>query len=51
MTDGNETLLGRVAVDAKAITMDQLNIAVREHGKAATTTTLGEVLVELGFLS
>ncbi len=51
MADGNETLLGRVAVAAKLISLDQLNEAVREYGKAGSSKNLGETLVELGFLT
>ena len=50
MADGNETLLGRVAVAAKLISMEQLNEAVREYGKGGSST-LGGTLVELGFLT
>ena len=44
----NETLLGRVAVAAKLISIEQLNEAVREHGRDGGK--LGDVLVKLGFL-
>jgi len=44
----NETLLGRVAVAAKLISIEQLNEAVLEHGRSGDK--LGDVLVKLGFL-
>ena len=46
-----ETLLGRIAVQAKMITMDQLDQALREQGRPGSTKPLGEILIDLGFLS
>ena len=51
MADSNETLLGRVAVASRLITMDQLNEAVREYGKAPGSGALGDKLVEMGLLT
>ncbi len=45
-----ETLLGRIAVQAKMITMDQLDQALREQGRPGSTKPLGEILIDLGFL-
>ena len=50
----NETpdlLLGRVAVAAKLITMEQLTIAARAQGRQGPKRSLGEILVELGYLT
>ena len=51
MGDGNETLLGRVAVAAKAISQQQLEEAIRAYGRRSDGAKLGEVLVELGYLT
>lgn len=51
MAEANEGLLGRVAVAAKLITLDQLNAALREQGETNGATTLGDVLVEMGLLT
>ena len=51
MGDGNETLLGRVAVAAKAISQGQLEEAIRAYGRRSDGAKLGEVLVELGYLT
>ncbi len=50
-TDASDQLLGRVALSAKLITVDQLAQATREQGRSGVEKRLGEVLVELGFLS
>jgi len=47
----SDALLGRVAVAAKLITMEQLAQATREQGRAGSTKNLGDVLVALGFLN
>ena len=49
--DPSDQLLGRVAVAAKLISMEQLAIATREQAKRGLTKSLGETLVELGFLT
>jgi twitching motility protein PilT len=49
--DPSDQLLGRVAVAAKLISMEQLAIATRDQGKKGFTKSLGETLVELGFLT
>ena len=46
-----ETLLGRIAVQAKMITMDQLEQALREQGRPGNSKPLGEILIDLGFLA
>ncbi|CAG0964780.1 Twitching mobility protein [Myxococcaceae bacterium] len=46
----NPTLLGRLAVHYKLISMDQLAEATREQARRGGRTTLGEVLLELGHL-
>jgi twitching motility protein PilT len=46
-----DTLLGRVAVAAKLITMEQLAQATRVQGTPGANRTLGDVLVDLGFLT
>src|SRR5262245_23767965 len=45
-----DALLGRVAVAAKMITMEQLAQATREQARPGNTRNLGQVLVALGFL-
>src|SRR5512134_2812126 len=47
----SDSLLGRVAVAAKLITMEQLSQATREQARAPGTRNLGQVLVALGFLT
>lgn len=47
----SDSLLGRVAVAAKLITMEQLAQATREQGRPGNTKNLGEVLVALGSLT
>jgi twitching motility protein PilT len=47
----DSSLLGRVAVAAKLITMDQLAEATREQARRNNQQNLGDVLVELGFLT
>ena len=46
----NKGLFGRVAVAARFITMEQLDQALREHGRSPDKN-LGQVLIELGFLT
>jgi twitching motility protein PilT len=46
-----ETLLGRIAVQAKMITMDQLAHATREQGRSGEARNLGQVFLDLGMLS
>ena len=45
-----DALLGRVAVAAKMITMEQLAQATREQSRPGNTKNLGQVLVALGFI-
>jgi twitching motility protein PilT len=47
----SDSLLGRVAVAAKLITMEQLAQATREQGRPGSSKNLGDVLVSLGFLT
>jgi len=49
--DPSDQLLGRVAVAAKMISMEQLALATREQGRPGSTKSLGEALIELGFLT
>ncbi len=49
--DPSDQLLGRIAVAAKLITMEQLAIATREQARKGLIKSLGETLVELGFLT
>ncbi|MEX2207253.1 MAG: type IV pilus twitching motility protein PilT [Myxococcota bacterium] len=49
--DPTDQLLGRVAVAAKLISMEQLAIATRDQGRKGLAKSLGETLVELGFLT
>jgi twitching motility protein PilT len=51
MDPGNKTLLGRVAVAAKLITIEQLNEAVREQGRTNGSKKLGDILMDLGYLT
>jgi twitching motility protein PilT len=51
MPKKRETLLGRIAVQAQMITMDQLDQALREQGRPGSTKPLGEILIELGFVT
>jgi twitching motility protein PilT len=46
-----DALLGRVAVAAKMITMEQLAQATREQARIGGARSLGEVLVAMGLLS
>src|SRR5262245_58073514 len=50
-TNPADALLGRVAVAAKLITMEQLAHATREQGRIGNSKNLGQVLVAMGFLS
>ena len=51
MSSSNESLLGRVAVAANLITPEQLEEALRMHGRSEDQPRLGEALVELGYLT
>jgi twitching motility protein PilT len=44
-------LIGRLAVQLKMVTMDQLVAATREQGEKSESQRLGEILVELGFIT
>jgi twitching motility protein PilT len=44
-------LLGRIAVSAKLITQDQLLEALREQDHLGATKRLGDILVEMGYIS
>ncbi|HTO69297.1 MAG TPA: PilT/PilU family type 4a pilus ATPase [Myxococcota bacterium] len=46
-----DALLGRVAVAAKLITMEQLAQATREQGRVGQGKNLGEILLAMGFLT
>ncbi len=50
MGSSNEGLLGRVAVAARLITVDQLNEALRKHGEHGDVR-LGDLFVELGMMT
>jgi len=45
------SLLGRLAVHNKLITIDQLAEATREQGRRRDGTNLGEILLEMGFIN
>jgi len=47
----SDALLGRVAVAAKLITMEQLAEATREQGRPGSNRNLGDILVTLKFLT
>jgi twitching motility protein PilT len=51
MSSSNDKLIGRVALAARFISVEQLNEAVREHGRGSGSKNLGDILVELGFLT
>ena len=51
IADPSDLLLGRVAVAAKLISMEQLALATREQGRPGSIRSLGDVLVELGYLT
>lgn len=46
----NRSLLGRLAVHYGLISMDQLAEATREQGRRGGGTSLGQILLDLGFL-
>jgi twitching motility protein PilT len=46
-----KTLMGRIAVQANLISMDQLAEATREQGSLGGTKNLGEILVDKGFIT
>ena len=46
-----ETLLGRIAVQARMITMDQLALATREQARKGGGVNLGDIFVEKGFMT
>ncbi len=51
MAEKPVSLLGRLAVHNKLITIDQLAEATREQGRRQDGTNLGEILLELGFIN
>jgi twitching motility protein PilT len=51
MSSTDSSLLGRVAVAAKLISMEQLAEATREQARRTPRRNLGDILVELGFLT
>jgi twitching motility protein PilT len=51
MSASDSSLLGRVAVAAKLISMEQLAEATREQARRNHKQNLGQILVDLGFLS
>ena len=51
IADASDQLLGRVAVAAKLISVDQLAQATREQSRSGSEKRLGEVLVELGLIT
>jgi twitching motility protein PilT len=48
---GQNSLLGRIAVSAKLITQDQLVQALRAQDHVGATKRLGDIFVELGYVS
>ena len=51
MAEKRVALLGRIAVQLKMISMDQLAEAVREAGRPGESRRLGEILVAKGFIT
>jgi twitching motility protein PilT len=51
MGNGNEGLLGRVAVAAHMITREQLDEALHKHGERGGEVRLGDLFVELGMMT
>jgi twitching motility protein PilT len=51
MSNSPQPLLGRIAVHLKLITLDQLNEAIKLHGRAGGKKRLGEIFVERGMLT
>jgi twitching motility protein PilT len=51
LSASDSSLLGRVAVAAKLISMEQLAEATREQARRNHKQNLGQILVDLGFLS
>jgi twitching motility protein PilT len=51
MSSGSASLLGRIAVHRRLITMDQLAQATAQQGRWGNQKKLGEILVEMGFLN
>lgn len=51
MSAPQETLLGRVAVAAKLLTMEQLAEATREQGRRHPAPSIGDLFLELGMLT
>jgi twitching motility protein PilT len=51
MPPREETLMGRIAVQAKMITMDQLAHATHEQGRGGDNRNLGQVFLDLGMLT
>jgi len=51
MSDQRVSLLGRLAVHNRMISMDQLTEATREQARRNNGSSLGDIMVEKGFLS
>jgi twitching motility protein PilT len=51
MSVGSGGLLGRIAIHYKLVSPDQLAGAIREQGRLGNRKRLGELLLELGFVS
>jgi twitching motility protein PilT len=51
VSTSESSLLGRIAVAAKLITLEQLAVATREQVRRQPRRSLGELLVELGYLT
>ncbi len=51
MGTSEETLLGRIAVQANLITLDQLAEATREQARKGGGVSLGDIFLERGFLT
>ena len=49
--DSNDLLLGRIAVHAKLISVEQLNEATLAQGRSGARMRLGEILVDKGFVT
>jgi len=51
MAESNDALLGRIAVHTKLVSPDQLNQATAVQGRGGGRQRLGEIFVEMGFIS
>src|SRR5664279_3019223 len=51
MAAAQASLLGRIAVSAKLITQEQLWAALHEQDRVGPSKRLGDILLELGYLS